>query len=325
MGLRETFWIYLLVCTAFSYKPPLRGKSPFNIVVAQDGTGDYTTIQAAIDACKSFPEQRIHIFIKRGVYHEKVLIPSWNTRITLTGAGPDSTVISYDDYFARIGRGPNSTFFTATLLVEGNDFHADSLTIENRAGPVGQAIAVAVEADRCIFRDCRLVGNQDTLYLSGEGFRQYFEGCAIEGTTDFIFGEATALFEKCIITCKSDSYITAASTPENSACGFVFRDCILRAPPGIRQVYLGRPWRRYARVVFMQCTLGAFIDKAGWSNWKGTDYYRTAYFAEYRDNGPGAASGDRVGWSHQLTDGQAGRYTTANIFSGTWLPLQSNF
>ena len=124
----------------------------YDYIVAKDGTGNFTTIQSAIEACKSFPYQRIRIFIKNGVYHEKVFIPSWNTKISLIGESKDSTIITYDDYFKKIDKGPNSTFYTATVLVQGNDFHAENLTIENSAGPVGQAVALAVEADRCSFR-----------------------------------------------------------------------------------------------------------------------------------------------------------------------------
>ncbi|MEO9031635.1 MAG: pectinesterase family protein, partial [Ginsengibacter sp.] len=236
---------------AFTFQSKLKVK--YDIIVAKDGTGDYMTIQSAIEACKSFPYERIKIFIKNGIYHEKVFIPSWNTKISMIGESEDSTIISFDDYFKKIDKGPNSTFYTPTLLVQGNDFHAENLTIENTAGPVGQAVALSVEADRCSFINCKLLGNQDTLYVAGEHNRQYFNNCFIEGTTDFIFGEATILFEKCVVKSKANSYITAASTPQDVSYGFVFNNCTLEAAPGIDKVFLGRPWRKYAKTVFLNC------------------------------------------------------------------------
>lgn len=294
----------------------------YDYVVAKDGSGDFTTIQAAIEASKAFPYTRIKIFIKNGVYHEKVFIPSWNNKISLIGESKDSTIISYNDYFNKINKGRNSTFYTPTLLVQGNDFHAENLTVENTSGPVGQAVALGVEADRCSFFNCKFLGNQDTLYLAGENDRQYFFDCYIEGTTDFIFGEATALFEKCAIKCKADSYITAASTPEEVAYGFVFKDCIIEAAPGIKNVYLGRPWRKFAKVVFIDCRMGGFIKPEGWSNWQNTDNYKTVFYAERNSSGEGANKNQRVSWSHQLTEAQAETYNVKNIFFGIkdWKP-----
>jgi len=298
----------------------------YDFIVAKDGSGDFTTIQSAIEASKSFPYQRIRIYIKKGIYHEKVFIPSWNTKISLVGESKDSTIITNDDYFKKINKGPNSTFYTATLLIQGNDFHAENLTVENSAGAIGQALALAVEADRCSFKNCKFLGNQDTLYLAGENARQYFTGCYIEGTTDFIFGEATALFENCIIKCKSDSYITAASTPQAASYGFVFKNCMVTAVPGINKVYLGRPWRKYAKTVFINCNMGDFIAPEGWSNWAHADSDKTAFYAEYHSSGEGANTKERVSWSHQLTNKQAAKYNMQNIFCGNqkWNPLKQN-
>jgi pectinesterase len=298
----------------------------YDFIIATDGSGDFTTIQSAIEACKSFPYQRIKLFIKNGVYHEKVFIPSWNTKISLIGESKDSTIITYDDYFKKINKGPNSTFYTATVLVQANDFHAENITIENSAGPVGQAIALAVEADRCAFVNCKLIGSQDTLYVAGENARQYFNSCYIEGTTDFIFGEAIALFEKCIIKSKSNSYITAASTPENISYGLVFKSCVLTSAPEINKVYLGRPWRKYAKTVFINCNMGAFISAEGWDNWKNPDNEKTVFYAEYESKGPGANAKQRVSWSHQLSTEQASKYTIENIFRGRlkWNPIITN-
>src|SRR6185312_1290878 len=306
--------------------PKKESLEKFDFIVAKDGSGNFTTIQSAIEACKSFPDQRIRIFIKNGTYHEKVFIPSWNTQISLIGESKDSTIISYDDYFKKINKGPNSTFYTATLLVQGNDFHAENLTIENAAGPIGQALALAVEADRCSFENCKFLGNQDTLYLAGENARQYFVNCYVEGTTDFIFGEATALFEKCSIHCKADSYITAASTPEGVAYGFVFKNCNIEAAADVKNVYLGRPWRKYAKVVFINCEMGDFISAKGWSNWNNTENYKTVFYGERNSLGNGANKNQRVSWSHQLTEAQAEKYDAKNIFSGlkNWDPKKEN-
>ena len=287
--------------------------------VAKDGSGDFTTIQAAIDACKSFPYKRITIYIKNGVYLEKVRVPQWNSKVTLIGESKDKTIITYGDYFGKINRGPNSTFFTYTLQVDGNDFRAKNLTIENSAGPVGQAIALDVEADRCTFVNCRILGNQDTVYLTGVGFRDYFKDCFIDGTTDFIFGQATSVFEDCTIEIKANSYYTAASTPKGVPFGFVFKNCKLTAASGVNQVFLGRPWRDYAKTVYINCWMGKQVRPKGWYNWNSKRAERETLYAEYDSKGPGAYPSARVPWSHHLTKQQAAKYTLNDIFDG-WKP-----
>ncbi|HBX65905.1 MAG TPA: pectin esterase, partial [Balneolaceae bacterium] len=206
-------------------------------IVSQDGSGDYTSIQAAIDGAKSYPYERITIYVRDGVYKEKVKVHAWNTKLSIIGESKENTIITFSDYFDSVDRGRNSTFHTYTFLVDANDFHAENLTIENSAGEVGQAVALHVEGDRVSFENCNLLGNQDTVYLAGEGNRNYFRNCYIEGTTDFIFGGATAYFEDSEIYSKSNSYITAASTPENQEYGFVFQNCSLTAAEGIDEVY----------------------------------------------------------------------------------------
>ncbi|WP_317171760.1 pectinesterase family protein [Flavobacterium kayseriense] len=284
-------------------------KDENNIIVAQDGTGDFYKIQDAVNAAKSFPDERITIFVKNGIYKEKVKIHSWNPKITLVGESRDKTIITFDDYFNKIGLGRNSTFYTYTVLVEGNDFYAKDLTIINSSGEVGQAVALNVNADRVMFLNCSLIGNQDTLYTSGEGTKNYFKDCYIEGTTDFIFGDATVLFENCIINSKKNSYITAASTPQNSSFGYVFKNCKLIANEGIDEVYLGRPWRIYAKTVFINCELGKHIKEVGWHNWSKSDAEKTAFYAEYNCTGEGFKPKERVSWSHQLTRAQSKKYT----------------
>ncbi len=177
----------------------------YKMVVARDGSGDFTKIQDAIDATKAFPDKRISIFIKNGIYHEKVRVPAWNNMLSLIGEDAEKTIVIWDDYFDKIGRGRNSTFFTYTFKVEADDFYAENLTIQNSAGNVGQAVALHVEGDRCVFKNCRILGNQDTVYLNGKKSNHFFTNCTIEGTTDFIFGSATAVFSSCKIISKSDS------------------------------------------------------------------------------------------------------------------------
>jgi pectinesterase len=309
------FSAILFFCSVglLSFVPHKKSIDKYDYVVAQDGSGDFTTIQAAIDASKAFPYQRVKIFIKNGIYHEKVVVPSCNTMLSLIGESEDSTIITYGDYFDKVARGRNSTFYTATVRVEANDFHAENLTIENSAGPVGQALALAVEADRCSFKKCKLLGNQDTLYVAGENAKQYFNDCHIEGTTDFIFGEATVLFTNCTIKAKANSFLTAASTPQGVVYGFVFKDCKILAAPGVDKVYLGRPWRKYAKTVYLNCSMGNFILPAGWDNWNDPANEKTAFYAEYKSAGEGAASDKRAAWSKQLTDKEAKKYTTENI------------
>lgn len=304
-------FLELLLFHAFS----LHAQDKQIITVSQDGSGDFTTIQTAIDAAKAFPDMRVTIFIKNGIYREKVTVPSCNTRLSLIGESMTGTIITWDDHFKKMERGRNSTFYTWTLKVEADDFMAENLTIENSAGPVGQAVALHVEGDRCLFRNCRIVGNQDTLYAAGNDSRQYFQECTIEGTTDFIFGAATALFEECILHSKSNSYITAASTPDGKSYGYVFLRCRLTADEGVTQVYLGRPWRDFARTVFLQCEMGSHIVPEGWSNWSGTARDKTVFYAEYRNTGLGAASAGRIPWSRQLTKREARSYTPEKILA----------
>lgn len=287
----------------------------FNITVAQDGSGDYTSIQDAIDATKSFPPKRITIFIKNGVYHEKVKVPSWNNKLSLIGESVENTIITWDDHFRQIDRGRNSTFFTYTLMVDADDFYAENLTIVNSAGPVGQAVALHVEGNRCTLRNCRIKGNQDTLYAAGQNSFQYYDSCYIEGTTDFVFGAATAVFNHCTIHSKSNSYITAASTAKDRKFGYVFKNCNLTAEPDVKSVYLGRPWRPYAKTVFLNCTLGGHINAEGWKKWSNTEDEHSVFYAEYNNDGPGSDTSQRVSWSHILSKKAATKYQLKHIFS----------
>ncbi|MCC9168503.1 pectinesterase family protein [Pontibacter harenae] len=291
------------------------------LMVAQDGSGDYSSVQAAVDAVPAFPLERIEIFIKDGVYEEKLIIPSWKTNISFIGESKDNTIIRWNDYS---GKGDINTFTSYTVLVQGNDFRAENITFENNAGRVGQAVALHVEADRCVFENCRIIGDQDTLYAGVDNSRQYYKNCHIEGTTDFIFGPATAVFENCTIHCKKNSYITAASTPQGQAYGFVFLNCTVTASDEAPKVYLGRPWRPYAKTIFINTTLGNHIRPEGWHNWSKPDAEKTALYAEYKSKGPGANAKGRVAWSHQLKAKDVKKYKPNNILAGddNWSPAK---
>ncbi len=295
-------------------------KDEFNIVVDQKGTGDFKTIQEAVNAARSYPSKRITILIKDGTYYEKVKVHAWNTTISFIGESREKTIITYDDYFNKIGIGRNSTFYTYTVLVEGNDFFCKNLTIKNTSGPVGQAVALNVNANRVMFTNCTFLGNQDTLYTSGEGTKNYFKDCYIEGTTDFIFGDATVLFENCTINSKSDSYITAASTPKDTTYGYVFKNCKLTADKNATKVYLGRPWRPYAKTVFINCEMGKHILPEGWHNWSKPEAEITSFYAEYNCTGEGFQPKTRVAWSHQLKSSEAKKYTIENILDSDSTP-----
>ncbi|WP_337966154.1 pectate lyase [uncultured Flavobacterium sp.] len=281
--------------------------------VALDGSGDFTKIQDAINACPSFPYEKVTLYIKNGIYNEKVRIPEWNTRLVLIGESKEKTIIQFDDNFSKINSGRNSTFYTYTVLVEADDFSASNLTIKNTSGDNGQAIALSLTGNRTQISNCNILGNQDTLYLSGKEAKQHFKECYIEGTTDFIFGSATALFENCEIHSLKNSYITAASTPQDTVFGFVFKDCKLTASPLVEAVYLGRPWRIYAKTVYINCDMGKHIKPEGWENWSKSEAEKSAFYAEYNCKGEGFQPAKRVSWSHQLQENEAEKYTIENI------------
>ncbi len=290
-----------------------------SVTVAQDGCGDYKTIQEAVSACRAFQTIDKVIYIKNGVYKEKVLIDSYLTHIRLIGESVEKTVLTFGDYASKENMG---TFRSYTLKITGDDIVIENMTIENSAGEVGQAVALHVEGDRCIFRNCRFSGNQDTVYAAGQKSRQYFADCYIEGTTDFIFGAATVIFDRCTIHSKRNSYVTAASTPQGKLFGYVFRNCKLTANSDAAKVYLGRPWRDYARVVFLNCKMGTHILPEGWHNWDHPEREKTSFYAEYKSTGTGSASEIRVGWSHQLTEQEADNYVSEKIFheESSWIP-----
>ncbi len=296
----------------------LKGKVQQDIVVAKDGSGDFLYIQDALEAIRVYLPKPITVYIKEGIYKEKLEIPGTITNVTFKGDGPEKTIITFDDH---TGKNYMDTFDSHTLLVWGNSLTFKDMTIQNTAGSVGQAVALHAEGDRLVFDNCHFKGDQDTMFASGENSRQYYKNCYIEGTTDFIFGSATALFENCEIHSKSNSYITAASTPKWVEHGYVFKDCQLTAAEGVDRVFLGRPWRDYAQTVFINCEMGDHIVPEGWNDWGRSQTHETTFYAEYQSQGPGANPDARVDWSHQLSEEEAKAYTMEQIFEGNTQPV----
>ncbi len=294
------------------------------ITVAKDGTGDFTKVQDAFNAIPQHNKQPYHVFIRNGVYKEKLYLDSTKQNITITGEDKFKTVLTYEDHSGKIA--PNgdtiNTFTSYTFLQEGANVKIANLTIENNAGySAGQAVAMHVMGDRVKFENCRFLGNQDVLYAGKPATRQYFENCYIEGTTDFIFGPSTAWFEKCHVNSKRNSHITAASTPKEEAFGYVFNNCVLTTDSlNVNKVTLGRPWRPYASVAYINCYMGAHIIPEGWNNWRNEANEATARYAEYNAFGPGARPADRAKWSRQLTEAEAKAYNLTNVFRD-WNPL----
>lgn len=310
-----------MICQEIERVIPELGKHIryYDFVVAKDGSGDFFTIGEAIDALPNFykgKEKPLRVLIREGRYEEKVVIPY--TKQSVEFVGEDEVVITWGDGARDLG--PNGvelgTSGTATLYNCGRHIVMENITIENSAGEVGQAVALqTVGTGTQIYRNCRLLGNQDTLYIYGVGNRDgeeveenincYFDNCYIEGTTDFIFGSGRADFISCTIHSKKDSYITAASTCKGQERGFTFIYCKLTAAEGVTKCYLGRPWRIYAQTYFIDCELGSHIRPEGWHNWNKPEAEKTVRYAEYRSKGEGANPKARVKWADKLSDKKA--------------------
>jgi pectinesterase len=303
-----TVFIYSFTVTAQTSNPQ---QYKYVFTVAKDGTGDYAFIQDAIDAMRVYPLAPITLYIKNGVYNEKIELPANNVDVSFIGESVDSTIIVYNDYS---GKGKHTTFTSYTAKISGNRFRAENITFANSAGPVGQALALYVDADKAVFKNCKFLGNQDTIFASGENANQLFDSCYIEGTTDFIFGPATAVFKNCTIKGKANSYITAANTPKGKQYGFVFIDCKIIADSAVSKLYLGRPWRAYANTVFINCSLPKVIAPEGWNNWGNVENEKTVFYAESKNYGEGAATAQRVKWSKQYDSKLAQRYSLRQIF-----------
>lgn len=316
--MKKIFLLSVLMILLISAFPQTGNPQQYKYVftVAKDGSGDYYTIQDAIDAMRVYPLAPITLFIKNGTYREKIELPATNTDVSFIGENADSTLIVFDDFS---GKGRHNTFTSWTARISGNRFFAANISFVNSAGPVGQALALYVDADQAVFRNCKFLGHQDTIFSGGEDARQLFDNCFIEGTTDFIFGPGTVVFSRCTIRARSNSHITAASTPKGKKFGLVFLDCRVIADSQVTNLSLGRPWRAFAKTAFLRCALPAAVRPAGWDNWGNPDNEKTVLYAEYKNTGPGAGISKRVNWSRQLTGKEAATYTLKNIFgSGNW-------
>jgi pectinesterase len=301
-----------------------------NVTVAADGSGDFKTLQEAINAAPADKSTPFPVHIKPGVYREKITIPKHNGPILLLGEDAATTVLTFDDHAGKVGADGRKigTARSATVTVRADDFAARNITFENSAGPVGQAVSVSVSGDRAIFRKCRFLGWQDTLLVNGN--RQYFEECHISGYQDFIFGASTAWFDRCELYCRLGGVITAASTPQKQPFGLVFSNCrITAASMEERRAHrrpttvLGRPWRPYASVIFLNTEMSDVVAPVGWENWSNPENEKTARYAEYHSTGPGANSQARVPWSRQLTQAQAQAITVDKVLDG-WNPLSNS-
>lgn len=312
---------FLAPCAAFA-----QGAAPSSAaeaVVAADGSAQYKSVQDAINASPQSASAAAPwtIRIKPGVYRERIQVQREKRWVHLIGEDAASTTITFNLRADMKGDDskPIGTFRTPTAWIDADDLTAGNLTFENSAGPGSQALAARLDGDRMIFRNCRFVGFQDTI-LANRG-RQYFEDCYIAGATDFIFGGATAWFERCRIDCTKSGYITAASTPQEQPFGFVFNRCTITGRPGA-QMFLGRPWRAYAATAFLNTSMDGSVRPAGWNNWNQPDREKTARYAEYRSTGPGGTAAGRAPWSKQLTDAEAAAMTVAKVLGGAdgWNP-----
>lgn len=299
-------------------------KYKYQFVVAKDGTGDFTTIQAAFNSVAFLKTTETKIFVKNGIYKEKLEVPANKNNITLIGESKDNVILTYDDYASKKNSSGQDigTSGSASFIVTADNFKAKNITFENSSGPVGQAVAVRIDGDKIIFDNCKFLGFQDTLYPRSITSRQYYKNCYIEGTVDFIFGASTAVFDQCeIFAKKGGSYLTAASTDEKNPYGLVFLNCKLTTNSINSSYYLGRPWRNYAKTVFVKCEMDGHIKAEGWHNWGKIDAQSTTFYGEYLSTGAGGNTASRVSWSHLLTPEQFIRQYTLSVIFKDWTPV----
>ncbi|CAA0834596.1 Probable pectinesterase/pectinesterase inhibitor 17 [Striga hermonthica] len=302
-----------------------------NVVVAQDGSGNYRTIRDALDAARRSGSGRFVIHVRRGVYRENLEIGNSLRNIMLVGDGMRDTVITG----SRSVGGGYTTFRSATVAVTGSGFIARGITFRNTAGPQNhQAVALRSGSDLSVFYRCAFEGYQDTLYVHSQ--RQFYKECYIYGTVDFIFGNAAAVLQNCMILPRrpmngQQIAITAQGrTDPNQNTGISIHNsrvvpaADLAPVVGSVRVYLGRPWKEYSRTVFMQTYLGSFINPAGWLEWNGNFALNTLYYGEYRNTGPGSGTARRVRWRGYrviTSSAEAVRFTVGSFIVGrSWLP-----
>ena len=291
--------------------------APVELVVAADGSAKYRTVQEAVMAVPAgTPDSPVRIRIKPGTYRELVYVQREKRFFKLVGEDAAKTIITYDlnaNLKGQDGK-PIGTFRTPTAQIDADDFTAENITFENAAGPVGQALAVRVDGDRVVFRNCRFLGWQDTIFINRG--RHYFENCYITGHVDFIFGGATAFFERCHIHALKDGYLTAASTPDNAPFGFVFSRCKVTGETPAVKTYLGRPWRAHSAVTFLKTEMSEVVRPEGWHNWNFPEREKTSRYAEYGSKGPGAKPDARVAWARRLTKAEVKNITPEKVLAG---------
>jgi pectinesterase len=296
--------------------------------VAPNGDGQFKSIQDAINAAPQTTSRSKPwvIHIKPGVYKELIYVQREKRFISLVGDDAEKTILTYNLNANMLGQDGRiiGTFRTASSMIDADDFTAENLTFENSAGPVGQALAVRIDGDRAAFRNCRFLGWQDTI-LANRG-RHYFENCYIAGHVDFIFGGATAFFERCHIHCLRNGYITAASTPTEQPFGFVFSHCKITAAASDVMTYLGRPWRAFASVIFVHTEMSDAVRPVGWHNWDKPAREKSSRYAEFKSTGPGAQKEARVSWSRQLSVAEARSLTAEKVLRGVdgWNPNKTS-
>lgn len=308
------------------------GTPTANLVVAQDGSGNYRTIKAAIDAAaKRSGSGRFVIRVKSGVYRENIEIGNKVKNIMLVGDGLRSTIITG----SRSVGGGSTTFNSATVVVTGEGFIARGITFRNTAGPQNhQAVALRSGSDLSVFYRCGFEGYQDTLYVHSQ--RQFYKECYIYGTVDFIFGNAAVVLQNCMIYARrpmasQKNTITAQGrTDPNQNTGIAIHNSRVMAAPDLRLVlssfrtFLGRPWKTYSRTVFLSTYLDSLVDPAGWLEWDGNFALNTLYYGEYRNSGPGSSTSRRVKWRgyRVITNPtEANRFSVSNFIAGrSWLP-----
>lgn len=310
-----------LLCLSLAFA--CAGARATEIVVAKDGSGQFTNVQEAIMFVPmGVRTNPVIIRIKPGIYREVLYVQREKRFFHFVGENAEKTVLTFNLNANLTGPDgkPIGTFRTPTVQIDAEDFTAENVTFENSAGPVGQALAIRIDGDRAVFRHCRFLGWQDTI-LANRG-RHYFENCYIEGHVDFIFGGATCYFEKCRINCLGNGYITAASTPDTHRYGYVFSNCEITGKPGAK-TFLGRPWRDFAAVVFLNTKMSEVVRLEGWDNWGKPERERTTRYGEFGSSGPGGDAAKRVKWAKQLTASEAAEFSVKAVLHGAdgWNPL----
>ena len=303
----------------FSLLLLLAGSAYADVVVAADGSGDVKTVTEAIERVPVNNKRRFIIRIKPGTYTEQVRVPSDKPFVSFIGESAETTKLT----FHLSNKAAGSTSASYSTYIGGHDFYAENITFENSFGIGSQAVAVLVEADRSIFRKCRFLGWQDTLYAKNG--RHYYVDSYIEGHVDFIFGQAAAVFENCRVHSKGDGYIAAPMRfAADEPSGFIFDKCQLTSSGTEKGVYLGRPWRDYGRTVFLNTRMDAAIRPEGWHHWE-AQREKTAYFAEYNSTGKGTSEA-RVGWARRLNDSDVKQFSVEYFLSGRdgWDPYKAD-